>query len=215
MCADRKPPLVSRSGEKGSEHRMMKRPSMVVVAAEDLQTSQNLPSHSTGKEPQQTAEREGFIVELGYWKVEQNGGRRYQKAIEIYEAIARQSIDNNLLKYGVSGYLVNAALCQLCKGDVISINNALERYEDLDPTFSRTREYRFLAVKWCLLGHENFIFFFTRDLAAAIDEQDVEKFMGIIREFDSITRLDPWKTTLLLRAKDALKAKELEQEDLT
>ncbi|KAB1224522.1 Alpha-soluble NSF attachment protein [Morella rubra] len=101
---------------------------------------------------------------------------QYQKAIEIYEAIARQSINNNLLKYGVRGYLLNAGLCQLCKGDVISINNALERYEDLDPTFSRTREYKFLA-----------------DLAAAIDEEDVEKFTDVIREFDSITRLDPWK----------------------
>lgn len=54
---------------------------------------------------------------------------RYQKAIEIYEDIGRQSLNNNLLKYGVKGHLLNAGICQLCKGDVVAINNALERYQ--------------------------------------------------------------------------------------
>nr|QEZ90819.1 soluble NSF attachment protein 11 [Glycine max] len=73
---------------------------------------------------------------------------QYQKSIEIYEEITRQSLNNNLLKYGVKGHLLNAGICQLCKGDVIAVTNALERYQELDPTFSGTREYRFLA-----LGH--------------------------------------------------------------
>ncbi|CAI9772186.1 unnamed protein product [Fraxinus pennsylvanica] len=123
---------------------------------------------------------------------------QYPKAIEIYEEIARQSLNNNLLKYGVKGHLLNAGICQLCKGDVVAINNALERYQELDPTFSGTREYKLLA-----------------DLAAAIDEEDIAKFTGAIKEFDSMTQLDAWKTTLLLRVKEALKAKELEEDDLT
>ncbi|KAA8539514.1 hypothetical protein F0562_026206 [Nyssa sinensis] len=123
---------------------------------------------------------------------------QYQKAIEIYEEIARLSLNNNLLKYGVKGHLLNAGICQLCKGDVVAISNALERYQDLDPTFSGTREYRLLA-----------------DLAAAIDEEDIVKFTGAVKEFDSMTKLDAWKTTLLLRVKEAIKAKELEDDDLT
>ncbi|KAK7385800.1 hypothetical protein VNO78_31669 [Psophocarpus tetragonolobus] len=123
---------------------------------------------------------------------------QYQRSIEIYEDIARQSLNNNLLKYGVKGHLLNAGICQLCKGDVIAITNALERYQELDPTFSGTREYRLLA-----------------DIAAAIDEEDVEKFTEVIKEFDSMTPLDSWKTTLLLRVKEKLKAKELEEDDLT
>lgn len=100
---------------------------------------------------------------------------RYQKAIEIYEKIAKESLDINLLKYGVRGHLLNAGLCQLCSGDIVAITKSLECYEvnilltlfwvllytellysvdfskllfvqDLDPTFSRTREYKFLAV---------------------------------------------------------------------
>lgn len=105
----------------------------------------------------------------------------------IYEEIARQSINNNLLKYGVRGHLLNAGLCQLCRGDIVAITNALERYQvhllflclifffptvlaydliiyifrsipivqDLDPTFSRTREYKFLAVSSVFLCKSN------------------------------------------------------------
>lgn len=123
---------------------------------------------------------------------------QYQKSIEIYEEIARQSLNNNLLKYGVKGHLLNAGICHLCRGDVVAITNALERYQDLDPTFSGTREYKFLA-----------------DIAASIDEEDVAKFTDVVKEFDSMTPLDSWKTTLLLRVKEKLKAKELEEDDLT
>ncbi|KAL0299352.1 UNVERIFIED_CONTAM: Alpha-soluble NSF attachment protein [Sesamum radiatum] len=123
---------------------------------------------------------------------------QYQKAIEIYEEIAGHSLKNNLLKYGVKGHLLNAGICQLCKSDVVAISNALERYQELDPTFSGTREYKLLA-----------------DLATAIDEEDVAKFTDAVKEYDGMTQLDSWKTTLLLRVKEALKAKELEEDDLT
>ncbi|KAJ8477737.1 hypothetical protein OPV22_021464 [Ensete ventricosum] len=123
---------------------------------------------------------------------------QYPKAIEIYEAIARHSINNTLLKYGVKGILLNAGICQLCKNDVVAVTNALERYQELDPTFSGTREYKLLA-----------------DLADSMDEGDVVKFTNALQEYDSMTRLDPWKTTLLLRVKNAIKAKEEEDDDLT
>lgn len=123
---------------------------------------------------------------------------QYGKAIEIYEVVGRQSLDSNLLKYSVKGYLLNAGLCHLCGSDVVAINNALEKYNDLDPTFSNTREAKFLV-----------------DLAASVDEVDVGKFTDVVKEYDSMSRLDQWKTMLLLRAKNALKAKEVEEDELT
>ncbi|KAJ4833888.1 hypothetical protein Tsubulata_048063 [Turnera subulata] len=123
---------------------------------------------------------------------------QYQKAIEIFEEIGKQSLGNNLLKYGVKGHFLNAGICHLCKSDVVAITNALEKYQDWDPTFSGSREYKLLA-----------------DIAAAIDEEDVAKFTDVVKEFDSMTPLDSWKTTLLLRVKEKLKAKELEEDDLT
>ncbi|KAH0462524.1 hypothetical protein IEQ34_010099 [Dendrobium chrysotoxum] len=123
---------------------------------------------------------------------------QYPKAIGIFEAIARHSINNSLLKYSVKGILLNAGICEICKGDIVAITNALERYQELDPTFSGTREFKLLA-----------------DLASSMDEEDVIKFTEAVKEFDSMTRLDPWKTTLLLRAKSSLKAKEQNDDDLT
>ncbi|KAL3337907.1 hypothetical protein AABB24_030192, partial [Solanum stoloniferum] len=123
---------------------------------------------------------------------------KYQRAIEIFEEIAQHSMKNNLLKYGVRGHLLNAGICQLCRGDVVAINNALERYQELDPTFSGTRECKLLV-----------------DLEAAIDEEDIAMFTGCLKEYDSMTKLDEWRTTLLLRVQEALKAKELEEDDLT
>ncbi|EMS58918.1 Alpha-soluble NSF attachment protein [Triticum urartu] len=123
---------------------------------------------------------------------------QYPKATEIFEEIARQSINNNLLKYSVRGILLNAGICQLCRADAVAIQNSLERYQEIDPTFSGTREYKLLA-----------------DLAASMDDGDVAKFTDAIKEFDGMTRLDPWKTTLLLRAKNELKKQEDDEDDLT
>ncbi|KAI3733038.1 hypothetical protein L1987_64253 [Smallanthus sonchifolius] len=97
---------------------------------------------------------------------------QYQKAINIYEDLARQSLKNCLLTYEVRGHLLNAGICQLCRGAVLKITNALERYQELDPTFSGTREYKLLA-----------------DLAAALDEEDDVKFTDAAKKFDNITRL--------------------------
>ncbi|KAE8680890.1 Alpha-soluble NSF attachment protein [Hibiscus syriacus] len=142
---------------------------------------------------------------------------QYQKAIEIYEDIARQSLSNNLLKYGVKGHLLNAGICQLCKGDVVAITNALERYQELDPTFSGTREYKLLAVSYPkeMLIITALPLNRKLEIASAIDEEDVTKFTDVVKEFDSMTPLDSWKTTLLLRVKEKLKAKEMEEDDLT
>ncbi|EFJ20447.1 hypothetical protein SELMODRAFT_109073 [Selaginella moellendorffii] len=123
---------------------------------------------------------------------------QYPRAIEIFEAIAKSSMDNNLTKYSVKGYLLNAGLCQMCGADPIAVSNALERYQDLDPTFQDTRECKFL-----------------KELAETIEQEDATKFTDAVKEYDSISRLDPWKTTMLLRAKKALKAKEEEEEELT
>ncbi|KAI3884231.1 hypothetical protein MKX03_030264 [Papaver bracteatum] len=109
--------------------------------------------------------------------------KQYLKAIQIYEEIARQCLKDNLLKYSVKKYLLCAGLCQLCKDDVVALNNALEKYQCLDPTFIGTLECKLLT-----------------DLASATDEEDNGKFTDAVNEFESMTRLDAWDTTMLFRA---------------
>lgn len=68
---------------------------------------------------------------------------RYQKAIDIYEEIAKYSLKNNLLKYGVKGHLLNAGICQLCKGDIVAITKALDNYQ-VFPLLDSLSSYRIL-----------------------------------------------------------------------
>jgi alpha-soluble NSF attachment protein len=56
----------------------------------------------------------------------------------------------------------------------------------------------------------------VQDLVEAYEAGDPEKFTDAIAEFDSMTRLDAWKTALLLRVKKKLQAREEgAEEDLT
>jgi len=113
---------------------------------------------------------------------------RYDKAIELYEQVAIASIDNNLLKWSVKEYFLRAGLCHLAKGDIVSADRALERYQDLDATFSSQRECKFLL-----------------DILAACKSYDIEAFTNAVVEFDSISKLDAWKTSILLKIKNSIK----------
>jgi alpha-soluble NSF attachment protein len=86
-------------------------------------------------------------------------GKDYYKAIELYEKVAKTSIQNNLMRWSVKEYLLKAGICQLCTGDQVGVNAALDRYRDLDPSFSQQREHQLLT-----------------DLAAAVAEGDQEMF---------------------------------------
>ncbi|KAG5569984.1 hypothetical protein H5410_059750 [Solanum commersonii] len=46
--------------------------------------------------------------------------------------------------------------------------------------------------------------------AAAIDKRDVAEFTSCLKEYDSTIKLDEWRTPVLLKVKEALRAKELE-----
>ena len=122
----------------------------------------------------------------------------YGKSMALWETLAKASVNNNLLKYSVKGYLLNGGLCALCGGDLEVIMTCIEKYEDLDATFSGTREYTFL-----------------KDLADAVEQGDQEQFTAVVAEFDTVTRLDPWKTSLLLKAKKKIATMETQEEDLT
>jgi len=123
---------------------------------------------------------------------------RYKVAFDTFEAVSLASMDNNLLRYSAKGYLLNAGLCRLCHDDIVSVRNAIERYEDMDPSFSGCREQKLLA-----------------DVADAVDEGDVPKFTQVIGDYDRMSRLDPWKTSLLLVVKKKLMVTETEGDDLT
>ncbi|DBA73301.1 hypothetical protein WJX77_003916 [Trebouxia sp. C0004] len=124
---------------------------------------------------------------------------RFPVAIEIYENIAKSQVDSNLLKYSAKGNLLNAGLCRLNVDDEFTLRSAIERYEDIDISFGGSREHNLLI-----------------GLAEAKETGDSQKFTDAVAEYDSLTRLDAWKTQLLLRVKKRLSAvADGEEEDLT
>ncbi|MGH0153852.1 UNVERIFIED_CONTAM: hypothetical protein FKN15_034303 [Acipenser sinensis] len=94
---------------------------------------------------------------------------QYQKAIEIYEQVGTNTMDNPLLKYSAKEYFFKAALCHFIV-DELNAKLAVEKYEEMFPAFADSRECKLVKVK----------------------------------EFDSVSRLDQWLTTMLLRLKKTI-----------
>ncbi|KAI9773753.1 MAG: hypothetical protein M1835_006113 [Candelina submexicana] len=114
----------------------------------------------------------------------------YYKSIENYEKVAKSAVSNNLMKWSVKDYFLKAGICHLATNDMVATNRALESYRDLDPTFASTREHQLLV-----------------DLAEAVEQGDQEAFADKLFQFDQMSKLDKWKTTILLRVKNSIEEK--------
>jgi alpha-soluble NSF attachment protein len=111
---------------------------------------------------------------------------QYPKAIEIYEQVAAMAINSPLLRYGAKDHYFRAVLCRMCQ-DVQDASNAITKYEEQFPAFADSRECKLL-----------------KSLIAACNDQNVDGFTDAIRDYDSISRLDQWYTSILLRIKKTI-----------
>jgi len=113
---------------------------------------------------------------------------KYEKAVEVYEDVAKKSLENNLLKWSAKDYFFRAILCYLAATDQVSAKRQLDKYQEMDYTLGGTRECKFL-----------------QEIITAYENYDVEAFTQAVVEYDSISKLDQWKTTILLRIKNHIK----------
>uniref|UniRef100_A0A8C5N9E9 Uncharacterized protein n=1 Tax=Gouania willdenowi TaxID=441366 RepID=A0A8C5N9E9_GOUWI len=111
---------------------------------------------------------------------------QYPKAIEIYEQVGTYAMDSTLLKYSAKDHFFKAALCHFCI-DMLNAKLAVQKYEEMFPAFSDSRECKLL-----------------KKLLDAFEEQNVEAYTDSVKEFDTISRLDQWLTTMLLRIKKTI-----------
>ncbi|KAJ4553105.1 vesicular-fusion protein S17 [Exophiala dermatitidis] len=119
----------------------------------------------------------------------------YQTATAKFEAVAKSSLNNNLMRWSVKDYFLKAGICYLAAGDLVATKRALEHYRELDNGFASSRENLLLM-----------------DLVTAVEEGDQESFADKLFQYDQLSKLDKWKTTLLLRVKNAI---EKEEEDFS
>jgi alpha-soluble NSF attachment protein len=107
----------------------------------------------------------------------------YDRAIEIYEQVAASALESSLLKYSAKEYFFRSALCHLCV-DSLNAQHAVQRYEEQYPAFSDSREAKLVKA---LVKH--------------LEDEDVDAFTEEVKNFDQVSRLDQWYTTILLRIK--------------
>ena len=86
----------------------------------------------------------------------------------------------------------------MANDDVVAAQNGLERYKDMDYSFSTSRECQFLE-KVC----------------AAIEASNIDDFADELYNFDNVSKLEPWRTTLLLRTRHIVEKGDAGEEDLS
>ncbi|KAF2094638.1 TPR-like protein [Rhizodiscina lignyota] len=111
----------------------------------------------------------------------------YYKAIGHYEKVAKDSLSNNTMKWSVKDYLFKAGICHLATNDMVGFNRALQGYAQMDPNFTTQREHKLLV-----------------DLGEAIEKGDKDAFEGSLFQWNQLSPLDSWKTTMFLRIKNAV-----------
>ncbi|KAG5935837.1 hypothetical protein E4U53_000349 [Claviceps sorghi] len=91
------------------------------------------------------------------------------------------------MKYSVKDYLLKAGICHLAAADTVATRRALDKYVDLDPSFGTQREYMLL-----------------NDLCDAVEGQSQDAFTDKLFQYDQVSKLDKWKTTILVRVKNTI-----------
>jgi len=112
---------------------------------------------------------------------------RFQEAIRLYDQVADYSLGSALTKYSVKEYWLKSGLCALAAQDSVTARRNLARYATQDVTFPSTREAKFLNA-----------------LVDAVEAGDQEAYTGAVVDYDQITKLDNWKTSILLKIKKGI-----------
>lgn len=113
---------------------------------------------------------------------------RFAEASELFEKIAQACAEDKLRKFGVREYLLKAGFCHLAAGDTVAVRKALDRYPAISFEWADSKEAKFLA-----------------SLVTAAEAYDQDAFTAAVQDYDSLARLDQWKTSILVKAKDHIK----------
>lgn len=111
----------------------------------------------------------------------------FVRASHIYDDLGRRCLESTLLKYNAKGYFLQAILCHLASGDSVGASQAKAKYDSLDYTFGESREGKF-----------------GNSLIEAVEGFDVEGFSTACFDFDRISKLNPWQTSILVAVKRSI-----------
>lgn len=112
---------------------------------------------------------------------------QYKRAISNYDKVIKQSLESPLTRFSVKEYFFKAGLCWLAAGDLVDAGRAIATFAEMDPSFMQTREHKFLS-----------------GAIDAIEQGDQEQYTGLVVDYDKMTKLDNWKTTIMLKIKRSI-----------
>lgn len=118
---------------------------------------------------------------------------KYTAAADMFEKVAQACAEDKLRKFGARDYLLKAGMCHLAAGDTVAVSRAVERYPALCFEWTDSREAKFLS-----------------QLLAASEAYDESSFSAAVQDYDSLSRLDQWKTSILVKAKEVIKNEDAE-----
>lgn len=109
------------------------------------------------------------------------------RASQIYDKLGTQCLDSSLLKYNAKGYYLQSIFCHLANGDAIASAQALQKFGNLDFTLVDSREGKFCAR-----------------LIDCVENFDSDDFATACYEYDRISKLNPWQTSMLVKVKRSI-----------
>jgi alpha-soluble NSF attachment protein len=109
------------------------------------------------------------------------------EAAKLYEAVANEYVSNNLLKYSAKDLYMNALLCILADGDTTTAMAKREEYRMSDVNFEGSRQDS--LVSECL---------------RAMLGSNPDDFATAVADWESMTKLEPFRVKLLLSAKETI-----------
>lgn len=110
----------------------------------------------------------------------------FQRAASIFEQIGTEAMESKLGSFSAKGYFFQSLLCTMALADEVAIEQKLVCFKNIDYTFPNSRECKFVE-----------------SLVTAFQSMSVEDFANACSEFDRVTPLDPWKTSMLVCIKRA------------
>jgi alpha-soluble NSF attachment protein len=105
----------------------------------------------------------------------------FGRAASIFEDIAKNCLGSKLLKFNARGHMLKSLLCSLAAGDNVKTGQKLAEYAGLDLTLEGSREEKFISA-----------------LLAAVNTEKSDAFGAACADFNSVKKIDPWMTSLLL-----------------
>ena len=109
---------------------------------------------------------------------------KYIEAADIFEKTGTESLESRLGQYSAKGHFFQCLLCHLAAGDNVQVRNKIESFKNKDHSFANCRECKFIEK-----------------IVESLENFDADMFAQACQEFDQITPLDPWKVSLLSKAK--------------